>query len=201
MTQFKFLVNRPYPEKNPAQMKFTRASNYEHEGFEHIMWEAAITVPHADFSKWEAYLEKPNCILFKGPSRSYWESPAILWSPECHNVKNKKSHPFPNDPATKKAHKATELAIEKDPLHEENWWQAEIPKGKDEDTDLVLDNTILSGTSDGDKIRKEVQKLKSVEFGGNLKGLVLVWKIAEVGGIQTEKQMEQVPDIQSLMDM
>jgi hypothetical protein len=47
-------------------------------------------------------------------------------------VKNKKSHPFPHDPETKKAHKVTKLAIKKDPLCEENWWQAEIPKGKDD---------------------------------------------------------------------
>jgi hypothetical protein len=157
MTLFKFLVNCQFPEKNPAQMKFTLVSNYdEHQGLERIIREAAITVPHhADFSKWEAYSEKPNHILFKGPSRSYWESPAILWSPECHNVKNKKTHPFPNDRATKKAHKATKLAIKKDPLCKVKWWQAEIPKGKDQDTNLVLDNTILSGTtSNGDKIRK-----------------------------------------------
>jgi hypothetical protein len=62
----------------------------------------------------------------------------------------------------------------------------------------VLDNTILSGPSD--EIKKEVRKLKSVEFG-DLKGLVLVWKIAEAGGIQTEKQTESFPDVQSLMDM
>jgi hypothetical protein len=156
MTPFKFLVNRQYPEKNPARIRFTRVSNYEHEGFERIVWEAMITIPHADFSKWEAYFERPNFILFKGPSRSYWESPAILWSPECHDVKNKKSHPFPDDMATKKAHKASELAVEKDPPCEENWWWEEIPKAKDEDTNLMLDNTILSGTSDGDRIRKEV---------------------------------------------
>jgi hypothetical protein len=33
---------------------------------------------------------------------------------------------------SKKAHKVTKLAIKKDPLCEENWWQAEIPKGKDD---------------------------------------------------------------------
>jgi hypothetical protein len=196
---FRVLVNRQFPEKNTARMKFTRVPNYEHEGFERIVWEVAITVPHADFSKWEAYFQKPNGILIKGPSRSYWEAPDILWNPDCHDVKNKNTHPFPHDPATRKAHKATELAIESNAvIREENWWLAEIPKEKDDDTDVALDNTILSGPSD--KIKKEVRKLKSVEFAG-LKGLVLVWKIAEIGGIQTEKQTESFPDVQSLMDM
>lgn len=179
-------------------MKFMRISNYEHQGYEQTVWEVMIMVPHPDFHKWEAYLLKPNFILFKGPTRSYWEAPDILWNPACHDVKNNKTHPFPDDPTTKKAHKAAELAIEKDPVHEENWWQAEILKEKDEDTDVVLDNTILSGSSD--KIKKEIRKLKSVERN-ELKGLVLVWKIAEAGGIQTEKQTESFPDLNSLMDM
>ena len=179
-------------------MKFTRISNYEHQGYERTVWEVMITVPHPDFHKWEAYLLKLNFILFKGPTRSYWEAPDILWNPACHDVKNNKTHPFPDDPTTKKAHKAAELAIEKDPVREENWWQAEILKEKDEDTDVVLDNTILSGSSD--KIKKEIRKLKCVERN-ELKGLVLVWKIAEAGGIQTEKQTESFPDLNSLMDM
>jgi hypothetical protein len=178
---FKFLVNRQYPEKNPVRMKFTRVMKYEYQGFERTVWEVAITVPHPNFSKWEAYFVKPNKILFKGPSRGYWESQ------------------FPNDPIMKKAHKAAELAIKKNPLHEENWWQVEIPKEKDEDMDVVLDNIILSRHSN--MIKREVQKLMSVEYG-ELKGCVLVWKIAEVGGIQMEKQEESLLNLQSfLMNM
>jgi hypothetical protein len=141
---------------------------------------------------------KPNKILFKGPSRSYWETPEILWNEECHDVQNKRLHPFPDDPVIKKAHKAAELAIKNNPVRKENWWQAEIPKEKDEDIDVVLDNTILSGHSN--IIKKGVRKLKAVKHGG-LQGLVLVWKIAEVGGIQTEKEEESLPDIESLMNM
>jgi hypothetical protein len=91
-------------------MKFMRISNYEHQGYERTVWEVMITVPHPDFHKWEAYLLKPNFILFKRPTRSYWEAPDILWNPACHDVKNNKTHPFPDDPTTKKAHKAAELA-------------------------------------------------------------------------------------------
>jgi hypothetical protein len=196
---FKFMVNREYPEKNPARIKFTRVMNYEHEGFEHVVWEAAITIPHGDLKKWDAYFQKPNQILFKGPSRSYWEDPDILWNPDCHDVKNKNTHPFPDDQATKKAHNASELAIEKNSLRNENWWQAEIPCDKVDGADVVLDNNILSGNSH--LVKKEVRKLKARLYGAEVKGLVLVWKIAEVGGIQTERQMEAVPDVQSLMEM
>lgn len=202
LNPFRFIVNREFPEKNPARIKFTRIPNYEHQGFEHVVWEAAITIPHGDMLKWDAYFQKPNHIMFKGPSRSYWETPDILWNPDCHDVKdkNKKTHPFPDDQATRKAHMASDLAIEKNPtVRDENWWQAEIPCDKVDGADVVLDNSILSGSTP--EVKKEYRKLRATLCNADLRGLVIVWKIAEVGGIQTEKQMDLVPDVQSLMDM
>lgn len=166
-----------------------------------MVWEAVISIPHGDLTKWDAYFQQPNQILFKGPSTSYWERSEILWDPDCHDVKDKRANPFPQDLATKKAHKASELAIEKrKEIRDENWWLAEIPSEKVDGVHVVLDNNILSGSS-SPVIKKEIRKLKSQLHGTDIRGLVLVWKIAEVGGIQTERQMEAVPDVKSLMEM
>jgi hypothetical protein len=201
---FKFRVNPFFPEKNPARIKFVRVPNYAHNGFEHVVWEASITVPHHDFSKWDAFFGYPNFIMFKGPSMSHWEAGDLLWNPKCHDVKDLKAHPFPLDVATKTAHTAIELAIEKaGELRDENWWQAEVVEaGQQEQGDqsrMVLDNNILSpGASH--QIAKVIRKLKAVD-GTDLRGCVLVWKICEAGGIQTEKTKERIPDLKSLLEL
>ena len=38
-----------------------------------------------------------------------------------------------------------EVAIGKEPLHQHNGWEFEILKEKEEDNDVVLDNSVLSG--------------------------------------------------------
>jgi hypothetical protein len=167
--------------------------------FEHNVWEIKVTIPHLDYDKWEAYFKYPNFILVKAPSICFWEKTNILWNPDCHDVRDPKVHPFPADPTTQKAHTMLELAIKKEPLREYNWWEFEIPKEKDEDTDVVLDNSVLSGPME--KIKKKARRLKAPKDKHGLKGVVVSWKIAEAGGTQIKKQTDEVPDVESLLQM
>lgn len=193
---FKFDVNRQYPEKNIARFTFTYVPTYNHKGWQGSVWELEMDVPHMDFNKWEVRVSGPNGILIKGPSKSYWEKTAILWNEQCHDYKDKDKHPFPSDEATQKAHQAAELAIDGNPNREFNWWLAEIPP-KEGESEVQLDNTILSGP--GVHLSRAVRKVKSPEYP-DLKGAVLTWKIAEGGGVQTEKQKE-VSEAKDLMSM
>jgi len=184
---FKFWINPKYPEKTPARISFCRVPNYEHNGFEHNVWEAKVTIPAMDYECWEASFHPPSFVVFKAPSLSYWEKNGILHNPKCHDVKDKTLHPFPVNPTMKKAHTALEVAIGKNPSPDFNWLEYDVS--------AVLDNSVLSGQME--TIKKERQKLKK----DGQHAVVMTWKIAEAGGIQTQKQTDAIPDNQSLLDM
>ena len=193
---FRFRINQLFPEKNPFRVEVLRVKKYEHEGFERNVWEFCVTISVQHYDKWEAFFQFPNTIIIKGPSTDYWTKSEIFWKEDCHDYKDKKKYPFPYDPATESANTALELAIEKEPQCEYNWWEIEIPKLKDEDGELTLDNSIFSGSGDG--IKKGIRKLKDPQYG--LQAVVVYWKIAKVGAIQTKWQNNSI-DVKSLLEM
>lgn len=193
---FKFRVNRLFPEKNPFRIEVLRVEKYEHEGFERNIWEFRVTISAQHYEKWEAFFRPPNFVVIKGPSTDYWTKSEIFWKEDCHDYKDKKKYPFPYDQATESANTALELAIEKEPQREYNWWEFEIPKVKDEDTEATLDNSVFSGPSD--VIKKGIRKLKDPKYG--LHAVVVYWKIAEAGAIQTKRQNNNI-DVKSLLEM
>ena len=50
-------------------------------------------------------------------------------------------------------------------------------------------------------IKKETRKLKEADNEYGLKAVVIIWKIAEAGAVQTKRQSDKIPDVKSVLEM
>jgi hypothetical protein len=183
-------VNTTYPERNqdfsiswvPSMIK----DSFSYSGF-HIR----RSVPVLDYDRWEAALPKEGeypahldfrLVLIKGPSQNVWfrDSDQYHASLQCF--------------ATKNVHKATGIAIEKDESRHHSYWLLEFPKG------VVLDNKIFS--EDPYDVKASWNRLTSSAKQNptklDLRGMVLMWQIAEIGGQRITKKGTDKPDAESL---
>jgi hypothetical protein len=186
-----WLVNQDGTKENPwiVEVNLTRAEGnrdfdiefvagidqddiYTRNGF-HIR----KTVAAPDFHLWEAtipqhYLSQysKRIILVTGPSRDYWQR-----SSNKYHATTKV-----NCPATKKAHSATEIAVEKLTARQLDHFLLCFPPevvlenqifSNDEETVPVYKNPMMLAISDADNV-----------FEKDMRALILFWRIAVKGG-------------------
>jgi hypothetical protein len=130
-------------------------------------------VPVCDFDRWEATIPRGyprdldyRLVLVEGPSQNYWlrDSTRFHSDLKCN--------------ATEQAHQATEIEIADDINRQSLYWLLVFPK------DIVLDNQVYS--SDSFNVEPDWNQLTSGEKDNpvekKLYGMVMMWKIAEIGG-------------------
>jgi hypothetical protein len=180
-------VDLAYPERN-QEFCIERVSSICHNSYSRKGLHIRRAVPVSDFDRWEAYI--PNgypaeldfrLVLIKGPSQNFW-----LRDSERYHKKL-------NCDATLNAHKATEIEIENDESRQNSYWLLVFPK------DVVLDNQIFSGDANNVDADWNDQRVNSNEnkSGKELYGIVMMWKIGEIGGRRITKGSRK-PDVMKL---
>jgi hypothetical protein len=148
----------------------------EHNAYSHTGFDIRRAVAAPDFDQWEASIPTSGIpadhefrvILIKGPSTDFW-----VRDTERYHKTGKIACE-----ATKTAHSATSIEIQKDVNRQFSYWLLIFPEH------VVLDNRIFS--EDATSIRPGYNGMKvdetETEIGQKLFGLVVFWRIGEVGG-------------------
>jgi hypothetical protein len=112
-------------------------------------------------------------ILVKGPSRDYWQ--------RCTHKYHQDGHV--RCEATKKAHSATEIAIEEDPGRQWTYYLLVFPPS------IQLYNLIFSRDEEVVPLGRNPMKSKAADnhFKKDMRAMVLFWKIAIKGGKKVGK--------------
>jgi hypothetical protein len=138
------------------------------------------TVAAPDMEEWTATIPtnfspqySKRVILFKGPSRDYWQRNTDKYHADGHV----------GCEATKKAHSATEIAIEELPVRQWSYYLLVFPPS------IVLTNLIFSRDEEVVPQGKNPMKSKAADnpFKKDLRAMVLFWKIAIKGGKKVGK--------------
>lgn len=182
-------VNTQYPESNGTQISHLLLDKFDHGDYTYIAHEFKTLVAHGDYNKWEARAEPDGrSIQFKGPLIPCYEKAEILHNPDCHNVKDKNTHPFPHNKDAERAQMQLEVAVEEDPNRGSKYFVASMP--------VALNNSVLSGASN--VVKKKARPVKDPNSkDGKKNGLLAVWTIVEKGGTRTRK----VVDDEDVFDM
>jgi hypothetical protein len=140
-----------------------------------------------DFKLWSASIPQgynpeyaKRIILFKGPSQDFWRRTTERFhgtgKVDCT--------------ATKNAHSATEIAIEKNEERQTAFYLMCFPPG------VILENQIFSRDEEDVPTNKNPMKstAKQNMFEKDLRAMVLYWKIAVKGGVKIGKQVSNERD-------
>jgi hypothetical protein len=153
---------------------------YTRNGF-HI----SRTVAAPDHEEWTAtiptHIERQyakRVIMIKGPSQDFWQRLTEKYHEDGHVA----------CAATKRAHSATEIAIEDAPGRQWSYFLLVFPPS------IILTNLIFSRDEEVVPVGKIPMKSKSAEnhFKKDLRAMVLFWKIAIKGGKKVGKGSKHI---------
>ena len=166
-------------------------TKHEHHKYAAFHIRRSVDVP--DFMHWSAYVPHSNSlpmnevsrvIIIKGPSKSYW----FRDQDELYhdNLEEKDACPVLKDTLV-----ARSLTFNTDPNKFFFYWKLIFPEGTD------LDNAVYSNDLPllkRDFVSMGLRKEES-DFTVDIPGVILVFKIAERGGVRVSKEKDEVPEL------